>query len=182
MADSSALKNLETRLNMAVDAAVQAERDLNAARAKAGLPPAEPRSHLGPPPKYSFASRGATGGRWGYFPDAVTALLACKLVAEDRGLTDDDVRDIVRITSDLSTRDQAPTAAQREAAERWADAWATKLAEARGRTWSEPAAEAAAKIIAAGKKRRGETVVELPPLGTEARKIIDAGRRRRGEI
>ncbi len=43
---ASSLRNLEVRLSMAVDAALQAATDLDAMRAKAGLPPAEKAFYL----------------------------------------------------------------------------------------------------------------------------------------
>jgi hypothetical protein len=40
----------------------------------------------------------------------------------------------------------------------------------------------AAQIIVAGRKRRGELAVALPPKGSLAAQIVEAGAKRRGEI
>jgi hypothetical protein len=152
---ASSLKNLEVRLTMSIDAAMQAEADLNILRSKAGMEPAEKRFFLAaeariavreavaeakagtkPEPKpYSWRNPPAAAAPpviTAHF-DPTTCLRAVRAALRDRRLTASDWPIVVMLLAKLGTRDAAePTSEQAEFISDYCNHWASTMRKAVG--------------------------------------------------
>ena len=120
-------------------------------------------------------------------PEYGLYLLSCMVA--DKRIADADVRLIVKVMSN-SYVDGVPDEAQRHKAQSVVDllarTWprgARSGIEEPSDDWASPTVTATAdEIILAHKKATGQTVTELPPVGSVARSIILADVKRRNEM
>ncbi len=146
---AGSLRNLEVRLSMAIDAALQAETDLASARDKAGLPAASRSFYLGAEHRVALAeatavakpkptdwrsnSRYAAPLRRDEPSDndighPQTAILAALAAVQHPGLDEDDFPSIIRCLACLvGVGRPDPSPAMLAEAQAWADAWAGRL-------------------------------------------------------
>jgi hypothetical protein len=199
----ASLRNLEIRLSMAVEAAAQAQDDLNLARQKAGLAPVSSRlvlatEHRGsldkviaeavaavraekradPPSPKLVWSRGRGEPAEHDFAHPRTAILCALETIRHSGLDADDYPDMIGCLSNLVGHCEPPTTIMLETARYWANGWAKRLQIVRDRA----------------KGGRAPTTVEgtpwrkpAPPTSgpvhhLTAAEIVRAGQIRRGEI
>jgi|ERR1700722_5804889 hypothetical protein len=179
MTTDKQISTLELRLRMAVEHVAQCEVDLNAIRAKAGLPAAKSLFNLEKPAGDGWMDDPGRA-EWLGHQEAKgarsRALCAAAASAEPPNplnlLTPEQLRAAVRVVREE----------QRISPEVMAH-----LAERGRRERGEPeptapidAKATAAAIVKAAALARGE-IVELPPSGTEARAILEAAAKRRSE-
>jgi hypothetical protein len=152
MTTDKQIATLELRLRMAVEHVAQAEVDLNAIRAKAGLGPVKSLFNLEKP---------AGAGGW----------------MDDPGRQEWLARKAARTPA---ARAAAAAAEPRISPEMWAHLAERGRRERGEPDPAAPIdAEATARaIVRAAAKARGQ-LVELPPVGSEARSILEAGAKRR---
>ncbi len=147
---AGSLRNLEVRLAMAVDAALQAETDLASARAKAGLPAAERSFYLGAEHRVALAEAAAVAKpkptddwrsnsryaaplrrdepRDDEIGHPQTAILAALAAVQHPGLDEDDFPTIIYCLAHLvGVGRPEPSQAMLAEAQTWADAWARRL-------------------------------------------------------
>jgi len=206
-----ALRNLEVRLAMAVDALAQAEEDLNRARAKADLPPVEKTFYLREQHERALAAAAAVAAatpakpekspyRWGPFPsrsepatshdgggNGNVALHLLAAVLDDARVKPEQYAGIIATLVDAYGPETPPDAAQAARIGRLvesmsADPSAWSLAPSR----LAPTPTPSAPIIAtAAAILRAAAIArgEITPLPIDplARQILAAGRLRRGE-